>query len=718
MAPALTKEQQTELQKIKQQFKEEITEENNYYSVILDSLLRIQYKGEYDEKAAVDTIDTILNLPLDISDQNKWLKALKEKSISRCSVFSIENLDKLSKLKDLTAEHLNLIIEHNDDVSPEFCKTIINRFWPNSITGVNIKDAIEGSIEKVSIENLKKIVDKASLTEEQLKNLVSKLFTKKDDDLGNQEKNLQICKNIIVENKNFDATVADVIITKINQVNNPTLTTNKGELLKDVLEKLLNKSDKDLSKLVAKLCATEDINDTNKSDILNTIINHEKLTAELAEILLKQYADSINKEQLEKIIGVMGNNPSIIKIIFSNPNTRELIGELNDETFIKLLNKAEKTTDLNTILTAKLETNNKPADKNVSISEDVADNLVKKICEIYNKTIPPTPPTKPTFFESFIQQPVRTFFESIRDAFPPATERKQCKEMLGKIYQDDDLLKKLSQHYIKELIKLAPTNKILENLTSLFPKARTTATSPVDIPRTKDIDESPQPIPTIQSKPPTNGVATQTGGNQETVEGEDSPQPLSTAKHTLEQKLGELGGFKATASDSGGLDSDNPKVPNGQQLDYDKFIKQIGSEYTGTKSDTTFKIYSQNDTEKENTLMEKKADGSLVFRKEFGEEDAKLFLESIKSLAETSAATPEEKLQLQMANFTEKQLECIRTLVAKEDTRGATPYNDLLNKVTFTSGEGTKVDLQTSQSVGSTPTLSRRPTAPQAKGKP
>ncbi len=443
MAPPLTTEQQIEFQGIKQTFQTEIQEQDDYYSEMIINLLRIQRTGEedYNEHSAANTITKVLKLPPSIQNENQLFESLRKIDVPLCSVFSSGTLDKLSELKALTAEHLNLIIEHNDNVSPEFCKTIINRFWPNSITGVNIKEAIEGGIEKVSIENLKKIVDKASLTEEQLKNLVSKLFSKKEDDLENQEKNLQICKNIIVENKNFDATVADVIITKINQLNNPKLTKNKGELLKDVLEKLLNKSDKDLSKLVAKLCATKDINDTNKSDILNTIINHEKLTTELAEILLKQYADSISKEQLGKIIGVMGDNLNIIKIIFSNPSTRALIGKLNDETFIKLLNKAETTTDLNTILTAKIETNNNPEDQKVSISEDVADNLVKKICEIYNKTIPPTPPTKPTFFESFVQRPIRTFFESIRDAFPPRTERKQCKEMLGKINGNDDLLK-------------------------------------------------------------------------------------------------------------------------------------------------------------------------------------------------------------------------------------------------------------------------------------
>ncbi len=160
------------------------------------------------------------------------------------------------------------------------------------------------------------------------------------------------------------------------------------------------------------------------------------------------------------------------------------------------------------------------------------------------------------------------------------------------------------------------------------------------------------------------------------------PSPENTGR------LGTVGaGFTATAS----LDPDALKVSGGKQLNYDKFIEQIGGRYTGTQSNNTFKIYKKDDTTQQNTLMEQRADGSLVFRKEFSEEDAKLFLESIESLAETS--TTEGKLQLQMANFTPAQLDCIRTLVAQPDARGATPYKELLSRVTFLSADGEEVDL-------------------------
>ena len=691
MAPALTKEQQDHLDQIKKRLAKEIAEENNKCDLMLFNLIRVQNTGDYNETDTANAITTILIPSQDVVKQNPLLKELNDNNLCRCSIFSTKNIEKLSEFKALTTEHLNLITSNNDNLSEQFCKIIINRLFTDNITNGNIKDPIAGGIQDVYPENLKKILDKANLNPEELKKIVSKLFGKQELDPNNnkQHYSFSIC-NDIVENASFNANVADAIITKINQLNDPTLDKQKETLLKNTLEKLLNNSDNDLPSLVKKLSETKDINIKNQDVILNTIINNKKLSPELAEVLLNKYASSIKKEHLEKIIGVMGNNPNIIKIIFSEPNTKKFIGELNDKEYIQLIGKAETATDLNTILTAKKQSrdagSDTPAD---NISNDAADALVSKICEVYNKTIP-TPPdaNKSTFFEPFVKRPIR----AIRDALPPTTDRKQCKELLGQITTNQSLLEKLPRENVEDLMKIAPTAKILNVLNKLLDTAKPRgATSSMKSVQAMEPDSKPQENIKPTRVPIETMTDEQLDGTNEDQEKVDGKQQRLLTTETKERLETAVTGFKATAS----LDPDAPKVSGGQQLDYKKFIANIGANYNGEENsaDNTFKIYKQDDAEKQNTLMEKKADGSLVFRKEFSEEDAKLFLKSIESLAEAAKANPTDKLQLEMANFTETQLDCIRTLVAQPDQSGTTTYKELLSRVEFLSADGQKVDL-------------------------
>lgn len=613
---------------------------------------------------------------------HKLLRELHLSGTHICSLYSGETLIKVSKLKGLTAQHLDFIIKNNEHLSPEFCKTIINRLWSGGIIDSTIKDPILSNNDtgSISIENLQKIIVKAKLNADELKKIVPKLFSGEYF----KDQKFTICKDSIVAHEEFNVDVANAIIIQINKLNTKT---EQEDLIKTVLNKLLEKKDKDLPKLVTTLVTRivptlvtqivptsvtqidrpKDLsyNDVKKS-ILNTIIDHENLTPQLAEILLINYANLIEPKQLERIINVMEDNPNIPRIIFRNPYTKKLITKLSDPQCIKLIEKAKTTENLETILTAI----NDGIEKR---SHNLVDRLVSKLYEGTNPT------------GSFI---IKTF-QSIIDAFPLKTNRKQCREILQQqVMTNDTLLSKLSQETISGLLNMKPNPNVRAALTKFL------LTAPLRISLIGGNPNTTTGNPSVETKTPATTEET-----RNTVKSDGKPTlpttttgvPLSAASAipTLDTLAK---GFTAKASDSEDLDPNALKVSGGKQLNYDKFIEQIGGRYTGTQSNNTFKIYKKDDTTQQNTLMEQRADGSLVFRKEFSEEDAKLFLESIKSLAETSAATPDNKLSLQMANFTEKQLECIRTLVAKPDINDATPYTDLLSKVEFISGKLT-VDL-------------------------